>query len=61
MAVQQNKASKADLRSKKAANRYKGVETNVCPSCGGSRRPHRVCAHCGNYNQRQVITVGAAE
>lgn len=61
MAVQQNKMSKQKIRQRKAANRYKGIQTSLCPACGEQRLPHRVCGHCGNYRGRQVISVSTAE
>ncbi len=27
-----------------------------CPSCGAPVRPHHVCAACGKYRGRQVLT-----
>lgn len=59
MAVQQCKMSKQRMRTRKAANRYKGLEANSCPNCGGARMPHRVCSHCGFYKDRQVLSVTA--
>ena len=57
MAVQQCKVSKQKVRQRRAANRYRGVQTVGCPSCGAVRLPHRVCQECGMYRGRQVITV----
>lgn len=59
MAVQQSKVSKQKVRQRKGANRYQGLQTSPCPSCGAARRPHRVCAKCGKYGDRQVLTVTA--
>ena len=59
MAVQQRKVSKQKVRQRKGANQYDGVETNVCPQCGATRLPHRVCKSCGYYNGRQVVSVNA--
>jgi len=28
-----------------------------CPDCGELKRPHHVCAICGNYNGRSVISM----
>ncbi len=57
MAVQQCKVSKTQVRNRKGANRYRGLKPGVCPMCGAPRMPHRVCRSCGNYGDRQVITV----
>lgn len=59
MAVQQNRVSKQKKRQRKAANRYQGIQSSACPSCGEARIPHRACPHCGNYRGRQVLSVTA--
>lgn len=28
---------------------------SLCPECGEVKLPHRVCAHCGHYKDRQVV------
>jgi len=55
MAVQQSKVSKRRCRQRKAANRYRGIQTAVCPNCGTAKLSHRACASCGYYKGRQVI------
>ncbi|MFM1548232.1 MAG: 50S ribosomal protein L32 [Lentisphaeria bacterium] len=57
MAVQQHRVSRMKCRSRKSANRYKGINTNNCPSCGARRLPHHACPTCGNYKDRQIITI----
>lgn len=57
MAVQQRKVSKMQIRNRKAANRYKGLQPGRCPECGAPRLPHRVCTACGLYGKKQVLTV----
>ena len=59
MAVQQNKKSKQKVRSRRAANRYRGVQSSPCPVCGATRLPHRVCPSCGTYKGRQVVSITA--
>lgn len=59
MALQQSKMSKQKKRQRKAANRYKGIQTSVCPACGAARLPHRICTKCGTYAGRQVVTTQA--
>lgn len=59
MAVQQSKVSKMHVRTRKAANRYKGVAPTNCGNCGEPCLPHRVCKKCGMYGGRQVINVSA--
>ncbi len=59
MAVQQRKVSKQKVRQRQAANRYQGMQSSPCPSCGAARRPHRVCMQCGKYKDRQVVSITA--
>jgi large subunit ribosomal protein L32 len=57
MAVPKRKTSKMKIRSRKAANRYKGVQITECPECKAPAAPHRVCPSCGMYKGKQVLTV----
>jgi len=60
MAVPKRKTSKMKVRSRKAANRYKGVQITSCTECGAPLAPHRACSSkkgCGNYKGKQVLTV----
>lgn len=59
MAVQQCRVSRTRVRTRKSANRYRGLQTAVCTVCGAPRKPHRICGQCGNYKGRQVISVTA--
>lgn len=59
MALQQSKLSKQRCRQRKAANRYRGVKASRCGTCGAAIMPHRVCAACGHYKGRQVVSVKA--
>lgn len=60
MGVPKRKVSKMRLRTRKAANRYRGLQLSVCPQCGARVRPHRVCPSCGYYKGRQVTSISAA-
>ncbi len=57
MAVPKRKTSKMKMRQRKAANRYKGIQTSVCTACEAPVMPHVVCGSCGTYKGKQVITV----
>ena len=57
MAVPKRKTSKMKVRSRKAANRYKGVQITTCTACGAPATPHRVCSSCGMYKGKQILTV----
>ena len=57
MAVPKRKTSKMKVRSRKAANRYKGVQITKCTECGVPLAPHTACSACGMYKGKQVLTV----
>ncbi len=59
MAVQQSKKSKAQVRQRRSANRFEGVQGARCPSCSEACLPHRVCPHCGSYGGKQILSVTA--
>jgi large subunit ribosomal protein L32 len=61
MAVPKRKVSKSKSRQRKKANDLKKSQTPVqkCAQCGAASQPHRVCAACGYYKGRQVLTVDA--
>lgn len=47
------KAKKNMRRSHHAVTPSNAIE---CPSCGAPVLPHRVCAACGHYRERLVIS-----
>ncbi len=59
MAVPKRKTSKQKLRSRKAANRYKGVQLTYCTNsdCGAPARPHMACPKCGMYKNEKVLKI----
>lgn len=59
MAHPKRKTSRAKVRHRKASKRYKGIQINKCPSCDAPYLPHQVCAKCGMYKGKQVLTVEA--
>ncbi len=46
-------------RGAKRRTHWKLVRTGfmACSNCHQPRRPHRICAHCGHYDGRQVVQV----
>jgi len=63
MAVQKRRKSKATTASRRAQylRSQKAPHAVECPRCHEPKLPHRVCAHCGYYNGRQVIEVKEEE
>ena len=49
-------------RGRKRRTQYKLAPPTraVCPQCRESTMPHRICAHCGYYTGREVLTVETA-
>ena len=61
MAVPKRKTSKSKSRTRKRANGLRKINPAVqkCAQCGVYCQPHRVCAACGYYRGKQVLTVDA--
>ena len=49
-------------RDKRAAH-FKLVprSLSLCPRCRAPKMPHRLCAACGYYHERQVVRLQAQE
>ena len=47
------------LRTRRAANRWHAPQFGKCGQCGSRKPSHIVCASCGYYNGRQVLTIEA--
>ena len=57
MAVQQNKVSKSRRNNRRAHDALVAGNPNECPYCGELKRPHHVCASCGFYGDKEVISM----
>jgi large subunit ribosomal protein L32 len=57
MAVQQNRKTSARRDMRRSHDALVAANPNECPNCGELRRPHHVCASCGHYDGRQVLSV----
>ena len=55
MAVPFRRTSKTKKRMRRTHLKKEVGALTTCPSCGATIRPHRVCAKCGKYNDKQVI------
>ena len=57
MAVPKNKVSKSK-RNMRRAHDSLSVNSHIeCPNCGELKRPHHVCASCGFYGDKEVISM----
>ena len=57
MAVQQNKVSKSRRNNRRAHDALMAGNPNECPNCGELKRPHHICASCGLYGDKEVISM----
>ena len=55
MAVPFRKVSKTRKRMRRSHNALEAVGTVVCPECGATIKPHRVCKKCGSYKGKKVV------
>ena len=60
MAVQQNKKSKSKKGMRRSHHKVAVPPVIIC-TCGEPNLPHSVCAKCGTYRSRQVVSVADAE
>lgn len=56
MAVPFRKVSKTRGRMRRTHYKITANDTVKCPKCGEAVRPHRVCANCGTYKGKEVIS-----
>ncbi|MEK9992787.1 MAG: 50S ribosomal protein L32 [Paracoccaceae bacterium] len=57
MAVQQNKVSKSRRNNRRAHDALVAGNPNECPNCGELKRPHHICASCGFYGDKEVMSM----
>ena len=57
MAVQQNKVSKSRRNNRRAHDALVAGNPNECPNCGELKRPPHICASCGFYGDKAVISM----
>ena len=57
MAVQQNKVSKSRRNNRRAHDALSADARNECSNCGELKRPHHVCAACGHYDDKEIVSM----
>ena len=57
MAAPKRRHSKTRRNKRRSHDALRRVGTSVCDNCGEVKLPHRVCASCGQYRDREVIEV----
>ena len=57
MAVPKRKTSKARRDKRRSHDALVAPAASLCPQCGATKQPHRVCASCGSYKGRTIVAV----
>ena len=60
MAVPKKKTTPSKRGMRRAHDGLKAQAFEECASCGELKRPHHVCASCGQYDNREVLKSGDA-
>ena len=55
MAVPKRRTSRARRNKRRAHDAIGTPARSVCPQCQEPKAPHRVCAKCGTYREREII------
>jgi large subunit ribosomal protein L32 len=61
MGLPKRKTSKSKRNKRRSHDALTAPQWLSCPQCGEPVVPHRICAACGYYRGRQVITVAEEE
>ncbi len=56
MAVQQNRVTRSKRNMRRSHDALSAAISAECPNCGELKRPHHVCAACGYYRDREVVS-----
>lgn len=55
MAVPKRRQSKSRTRKRRATKKITLLQTSICPQCKAVKLPHRVCAECGYYGEKEIF------
>ncbi|MCD6406004.1 MAG: 50S ribosomal protein L32 [Planctomycetes bacterium] len=55
MPLPKRRHSKSRSAKKRANDFVKAAGTSLCPHCGHTKLPHRVCGNCGYYRDKEVV------
>lgn len=56
MAVPKRKTTPSRRGMRRAHDSLKAGAYHECTNCGELKRPHNICAACGHYDGREVIS-----
>ncbi|WP_039019684.1 50S ribosomal protein L32 [Halocynthiibacter namhaensis] len=55
MAVPKSKITRSRRGQRRSHDSLVAGNPAECPNCGELKRPHHVCASCGQYDDREVV------
>ncbi|MBN2406747.1 MAG: 50S ribosomal protein L32 [Elusimicrobia bacterium] len=55
MAVPKRRQSLSRTNKRRSAKKISNIQYSICPQCGSTKLPHRICGECGYYNKKQII------
>ncbi len=56
MAVPKKKTSKSKKNMRRSHDSIAAPGISTCPQCQEPKIPHRVCANCGTYKGKEIIS-----
>jgi large subunit ribosomal protein L32 len=59
MAVPKRKTSPSKRNMRRSHHALKPTQFQECPNCGELKLPHNLCAACGHYNGREIVSTEA--
>jgi large subunit ribosomal protein L32 len=61
MAVPKRRTSRSRQGNRRSHHHKKPIQIQYCPRCEQPVLPHRVCANCGHYQNREVVVTEEKE
>ena len=61
MAVPKSKITRSRRGMRRSHDSLTPSAYAECGNCGELKRPHHVCASCGHYNEREVVSTVEAD
>ena len=61
MATPKKKTSQSRRDMRRSHDALSASVYQECPNCGELKRPHQVCAKCGQYNGKEVVSPKKAD
>lgn len=59
MAVPKRKTTPSKRNMRRSHDSLTPASYQECSNCGELKRPHNLCAVCGHYNGREIVSVDA--